>query len=286
MKIVSLLPSATEIVYALGLDDRLEGVTFECNWPPQAQNKPVISGTALPSEALGTAIDIDNAVRAQLDAGEPIYTLDRDRIAAIAPDLILAQDLCRVCAVPSGDVEEALGVIGCRADVLSLDPSTLDEVIECVGAVGEATGTSARADELMAELRARVDTVRASVAGLPRPRVFALEWFDPPFNAGHWVPDMIEAAGGEPVLAASGERSREVSWAEIADAAPEVVVLMPCGFDLDRCIAEGEALLDRRELGGARIVAVDGDAYFSRPGPRVIDGVEILAAVLSEARAS
>lgn len=286
MKIVSLLPSATEIVYALGLDDRLEGVTFECNWPPQAQNKPVISGTALPSEALGTAIDIDNAVRAQLDAGEPIYTLDRDRIAAIAPDLILAQDLCRVCAVPSGDVEEALGVIGCRADVLSLDPSTLDEVIECVGAVGEATGTSARADELMAELRARVDTVRASVAGLPRPRVFALEWFDPPFNAGHWVPDMIEAAGGEPVLAASGERSREVSWAEIADAAPDVVVLMPCGFDLDRCIAEGEALLDRRELGGARIVAVDGDAYFSRPGPRVIDGVEILAAVLSEARAS
>ena len=287
MKIVSLLPSATEIVYALGLDDQLEAVTFECNWPPQAQNKPVISGTALPMESLSTSSGIDGAVRAQLDAGEPIYTLDRERIAAIQPDLILAQDLCRVCAVPSGAVEDALEVIGCRADVLSLDPSTLDDVIACVGAVGSATGSEGRADEVMASLRARVDAVRSAVAGKPRPRVFALEWFDPPFNAGHWVPDMIDAAGGEPVLAASGERSREVSWAEIAAARPDVVVFMPCGYDLERAQAELASVRAVPELAGVpHIVAVDGDSYFSRPGPRVVEGVEILAELLNAVRAS
>jgi iron complex transport system substrate-binding protein len=287
VKIVSLLPSATEIVYALGLEEQLEGVTFECNWPPQAQDKPIISGTALPMESLTSSVQIDEAVRAQLDAGEPIYTLDRERIAAIQPDLILAQDLCRVCAVPSGAVEDALDSIGCRADVVSLDPSTLDDVIACVGTVGAATGTGEVAADVMAALRARVDTVRAAVAGLPRPRVFALEWFDPPFNAGHWVPDMIDAAGGEPVLAASGERSRQVSWAEIADAAPDVVVFMPCGYNLARAQAELASVRAVPELAGVpHVVAVDGDAYFSRPGPRVVDGVEILAELLSAVRAS
>lgn len=280
MRIVSLLPSATEIVYALGLEDQLEGVTFECNWPPEARSKPVISGTALPVETLATAADIDAAVRSQLDAGEPIYTLDRDRIGSIAPDLILAQDLCRVCAVPSGAVEEALDSIGCRADVVSLDPSSLDDVIACIGTVGYATGRAEAADALMASLRARVDAVRTRVRDLPRPRVFALEWYDPPFNAGHWMPDMIEAAGGLPVLAASGERSREVSWPEIAHAAPDVVLLMPCGYDLARASEEGRSLVGRAEFGDASLVAVDGDAFFSRPGPRVVDGVEILASLL------
>ena len=280
MRILSLLPSATEIVYALGLEDQLEGVTFECNWPPDAQSKPIVSGTALPVESLTTTAEIDAAVRAQLDAGAEIYTLDRELIASIEPDLILAQDLCRVCAVPSGAVEDALESIGCRADVVSLDPSSLDEVIACVGLVGAATGRAEAADALMASLRARVDRVRDAVAGLARPRVFALEWYDPPFNAGHWVPDMIEAAGGMPVLAASGERSREVSWPDIADAAPDVVVLMPCGYDLARAAEEGRSLIGRPEFGDASLVAVDGDAFFSRPGPRVVDGVEILAALL------
>ena len=282
MKIVSLLPSATEIVYLLGLDEQLEAVTFECNWPPAAQQKPIITGTALPMESLTSSSDIDAAVRSQIDAGDAIYTLDRDRIASIQPDLILAQDLCRVCAVPSGDVEDALDSIGCRADVLSLDPSSLDDVIACVGAVGDATGTGSRATDVMASLRARIDAVRNAVAGKPRPRVFALEWFDPPFNAGHWVPDMIDAAGGEPVLAASGYRSREIAWADIGAAAPDVVLLMPCGYNLERCIDEGRGLLDRPELAASTVIAVDGDALFSRPGPRVVDGVELLAGILHD----
>jgi iron complex transport system substrate-binding protein len=280
MKIISLLPSATEIVYALGLEDQLAGVTFECNWPPSAKTKPVISGTALPVESLATTADIDAAVRRQLDAGEPIYTLDRARIASIQPDLILAQDLCRVCAVPSGAVEDALETIGCRADVLSLDPSSLDDVIACIGAVGAATGRSDEAGALMTSLRARVSAVRSRVEGLPTPRVLALEWYDPPFNGGHWVPDMIAAAGGEAVLAASGERSRQISWPAIAATAPDVVLLMPCGYDLTRAAEEGRSLVGRTEFGAASLVAVDGDAHFSRPGPRVVDGVEILASVL------
>jgi iron complex transport system substrate-binding protein len=281
MKIVSLLPSATEIVYALDLGDQLEGVTFECNWPPAARDKPIISGTALAMDDLKGASAIDTAVRASLAADEPIYTLDRERIASIQPDLILAQDLCRVCAVPSGAVEEALDVIGCRAEVVSLDPSSLDEVIGCIGVVGAATGTAALAKALMTELRARVDRVRSAVAGLPRPRVFALEWSDPPFNAGHWVPDMIDAAGGEPVLADAGLASRRVEWSEVAAVDPEVVVFMPCGYDLAKATAEGRGLLDVPELAGAsRIWAVDGDALFSRPGPRVVEGVEALAGVL------
>ncbi|HZN15264.1 MAG TPA: cobalamin-binding protein [Acidimicrobiales bacterium] len=281
MKIVSLLPSATEIVFALGLGDQLEGVSFECNWPPEARTKPIVSGTALEMASLTTAAAIDTAVRSNLAAGEPIYTIDRERIATIKPDLILAQDLCRVCAVPSGAVEEALDVIGCRVDVVSLDPASLGDVIALIGVVGEATGRSGLAGDLMAGLRARVAAVREAVAGLDRPRVFALEWSDPPFNAGHWVPDMIDAAGGEPVLAETGVPSRQVTWAEVAAADPEVVVFMPCGYDLEKAAAEGASLRDIPELAAVpRIVAVDGDAYFSRPGPRVVDGVETLAALL------
>jgi iron complex transport system substrate-binding protein len=281
VKIISLLPSATEILFALGLEDSLEGVSFECNWPPAARDKPIISGTALAMDELVTPSQIDSAVTTNLAAGQPIYTLDRERIAAIQPDLILAQDLCRVCAVPSGAVEDALDVIGCRAEVLSLDPSSLDEVIAAVGAVGAATGTEVRAAELMADLRARVERVRAAVTGLAAPRTFALEWSDPPFNAGHWVPDMISAAGGEPILAEAGMPSRRVMWDDIAEARPDIVVFMPCGYDLERAAAEGRALVEVPALADvARIVAVDGDALFSRPGPRVVDGVEVLAAVL------
>lgn len=278
MKIVSLLPSATEIVYALGLEDDLMGVTFECDFPPAARAKPSVSGTALP-EDLDDARDIDDAVRAKLAEGEPIYTLDAAQIAAIKPDLILAQDLCRVCAVPSGAVDDALDVIGCKADVLSLDPSNLDDVIACIGQVGAMTGTEARAATVMAELRARVDAVRAAVTGAPRPRVFALEWSDPPFSGGHWVPDMIEAAGGTPVLGDPGQPSHRLEWSAIEAAAPDVVVFMPCGYNLEEAATEGRALLDHPSLRGT-LYAADSNALFSRPGPRVVDGVEALAAVL------
>jgi iron complex transport system substrate-binding protein len=261
LKIVSLLPSATEIVYALGLDDELCGVTFECDFT--------------------TAAEIDAAVTAAVTAGESIYTLDAARIRAIQPDLILAQDLCRVCAVPSSAVDEALAVLGCDANVLSLDPSSLDDVIACVGFVGGATGSIERANELMDALRARVARVRALVAD-----VLALEWSDPPFSGGHWVPDMIETAGGVPLLAQPGEPSQRLEWSRIAAAAPEIVVFMPCGYDLERARDEGRTLVTRAELRDVREVwAVNGDAYFSRPGPRVVDGVEALAALLHPDRA-
>jgi iron complex transport system substrate-binding protein len=281
VKIVSLLPSATEIVFVLGLGDALEGVTFECDYPAEARAKPVISGTALPVGEHLSARQIDDEVRAKVARGEAIYTLDSARVAAIQPDLILAQDLCRVCAVPSGAVEEALAVLGCRAEVLSLDPATLDDVIGCIGAVGDVTGAVQRARTLMDQLRRRLDQVRQAVAGLERPRVLALEWSDPPYTGGHWVPDMIDVAGGEPVLAASGSPSRAVGWAEVAAAAPEIAVFMPCGYALHEAVAEGERLLEVRELRSVeRVYAVDASAFFSRPGPRLVDGVEALASAL------
>ncbi len=281
VKIVSLLPSATEIVFALGLGEDLRGVSFECDYPESARSVPIVSGTALPTDGSLSAGEIDAEVSARVAAGESIYTLDDARIRAIDPDLILAQDLCQVCAVPSGAVEEALDVIGCHAQVVSLDPGRLDEVIACIGTVGAVTGTSRGADALMGELRARVDAVRQRVRGRRRPRVLVLEWQDPPFNAGHWVPDQVEAAGGVPVLAVAGARSRRLTWDEIASEDVDITVFMPCGFDLEGAVAQSSALLAHpRAAGLGRIVAVDANAYFSRPGPRVVDGVELLAALL------
>jgi iron complex transport system substrate-binding protein len=281
MKIISLLPSATEIVFALGLGDALVGVSFECDHPPEARTKPVVSGTALPTEEPLSAVEIDAAVSTKVAAAESIYSLDAERIRASAPDVILAQDLCAVCAVPSGQVEDALDVIGCRADVVSLDPGTLDEVIACIGRVGAAVGREVVADELMVRLRERVARVRTAIEGRPTVRALALEWSDPPFNAGHWVPDMIEAAGGDAVLARTGERSRRLDWSEVASAAADVVLFMPCGYALEAAVREGRPLAERSELAGAgEVWALAGDAYFSRPGPRVVDGVEILASIL------
>jgi iron complex transport system substrate-binding protein len=282
VRIVSLLPSATEIVFALGLGDDLVGVSFECDHPPEARTKPIVSGTALPDGPM-TAAEIDTAVREHLNLGEPIYTLDRLRIQAARPDVILAQDLCEVCDVPSGAVEDALEVLGCRAEVVSLDPTGLDDVIECVERVGATVGRVDEARELADGLRARVVAVREHVAGRARPSVLALEWSDPPFNAGHWVPEMIEAGGGAPVLARAGARSREVRWSEIeaVDATPLIVLFMPCGYGLEATVTEGRELVDRPELAGAdQVWAVAGDAYFSRPGPRVVDGVELVARIL------
>lgn len=281
MKIVSLLPSATEITFALGLGDQLEGRSFECDYPADAAGVTVVSGTALTTNGSGDAGAIDAEVTSMMDAGQPIYTLDNDRIQAIAPDLILAQDLCRVCAVPSGEVEAALDVVGCQAQVVSLDPTNLDEVIAGIGVVGAATGVQTRADELMADLRGRVEAVKARVGALPRQRVLVIEWADPPFNAGHWVPDMILAAGGDPVLAEPGERSVRLEWDQIAAADTDVIVFAPCGFDLDGAVEQAGPLLERPELAGAaRFYAVDANAHYSRPGPRLVEGLEVLAEIL------
>ena len=282
MRIVSLLPSATEIVYALGLQDRLEGVTDECDFPPAARSKPAVCTTSL---ALGGAEPgaIDSLVSDRVAAGESLYRLDADRIRYLRPDLILAQDLCRVCAVPSGEVNRALDALGCRAEVVSLDPSTLDDVIAGVTRVGSAAGVEAAAQSVAAALRARVDRVRRAAEGLHRPRVLALEWPDPPFAGGHWVPEMVRIAGGEDPLGIEGAASRRVTWAEIAGAAPEVIVYMPCGYYLDDAVAQARrlygagAFADLPAAVSGRVFAVDASSYFSRPGPRIVDGLETLA---------
>lgn len=286
MKIVSLLPSATEIVFALGLGDQLAGVSFECDYPEAARRVPVVSGTALDVRRNRTAAEIDAEVSAMVADGTSIYTLDDAMIRAIAPDLILAQDLCAVCAIDSGAVEDALDVIGCRAQVVSLDPAGLDDVLECIVQVGRATGTREVATAYVAGLRQRLDAVRARVADLARPRVFVLEWPDPPFNGGHWIHDMVEAAGGTPVLTEFRAPSRRLAWEEIGAESIDVTIFSPCGFDLAGAVEQASSFLGRSDrFGLGRIVAVDANAFFSRPGPRVVDGVELLAQLLHPTRA-
>jgi iron complex transport system substrate-binding protein len=279
MRIISLLPSATEIVFALGLEDDLVGVTHECDWPPAARTRRSVSFSVLPAAA--EPAEVDRMVSASIDGGEPIYRLDAEAVRELRPDLVLTQDLCAVCAVPSGHVNEALEVLGCRAEVLSMDPSSLGEVLDCVLRVGAATGTEAAAGTLVDELSRRLRSVADAVAGRERPETFALEWSDPPFNGGHWVPEMIDVAGGRAVLASRGTPSVRLTWAEIEATSAQVVVFMPCGYDLEAAATEGAVLLARPELAGAEaIFAVDASSYFSRPGPRLVDGVEILASAL------
>lgn len=279
MRIVSLLPAATEIAYALGLGDDLVGVTHECDWPPPARTKPRVSRTLLPADASPAEVDALVAA-AGAPGGIPTEVLEEGVLARLDPDLILTQDLCAVCALPAGDVEAALDALGCAAEVVSLDPSSIDDVLDGILRVGRATRRSDTAETVVGALRARIEAVRGAVAGLPRRRVFALEWSDPPFNGGHWLPEMIGIAGGEAVLAVPGGNSVRVTWAQIGAARPEVVVFTPCGYSLDEAAREGRALLHRPELAGVEIWAVDADSLFVRPGPRLVDGVETLARLL------
>jgi len=277
MRLVSLLPSATEIVYALGLGDDLVGVTFECDEPPSARvDKTVVVGGR---DTRGmTPGEIDEYVRSQLAAGADLYTLHADALAGLAPDLILTQDLCRVCALPSGHISDALDYLGCQADVLSLDPYSLDEVLGTILAVGTRTGVPDRAAELVAGLRRRLAAVAAAVAQEPRPRVAVVEWVDPPFTAGHWVPDLVDAAGGEPVAARPGARSVETTWSDVAAAAPDIVVVAPCGYHLDGAAEQARNVALR--FPGTAVWAIDADGIVVRPGPRLVDGVEAIAAIL------
>jgi iron complex transport system substrate-binding protein len=283
VRIVSLLPSATEIVFALGLGDQLDGVTYECDYPPEASSKPIVSDTALPQNRPLSAGEIDQLVSEFMDRGESIYILDKDLIRTIQPDLILVQDLCRVCAVQSGQVQDALADLGSEAEVISLDPKGLEDILECILAVARATGTEARGKELVEGLRERIERVRRSAVRLPSIRTLCLEWGDPPFVGGHWIPEMVEIAGGSSLLNGPGESSRRVTWREVAVATPEVILYMPCGYFLGDAEAEAEELFrlpDFAETPAARgdaVYAVDASSYFSRPGPRIVDGLEILA---------
>ena len=277
MRVVSLLPSATEIVYALGLGDQLVGVTFECDEPASARRDKTVVVGGRDTTGMSPAA-IDAYVRARLAVGQDLYTLHADALAALSPELILTQDLCRVCALPSGHVEEALDYLGCTAEVVSLDPHSLDDVLATILTVGEHAGARQQAEQLVSALRGRIEAVTSRVAGRRQPAVAVIEWTDPPFTAGHWIPDLVTAAGGRPVAARPGGHSVQVTWEQVRAAGPEVVVVAPCGFHLDDAAAQ--AIGAAEHLPGIPVWAIDADGLIVRPGPRLVDGIEALAAIL------
>ncbi|CAN5655687.1 MAG: ABC transporter substrate-binding protein [Ilumatobacteraceae bacterium] len=284
MRIVSLLPSATEILFELGVGEQVVGVTFECDFPPEARRKRIVSTSALP-EGLSPG-EIDLVVKERMAAGEDLYRLDRGAFADLDPTLIVTQDLCAVCAVDVSEVDDALAHLGCRADVLTLDPMTLDEVVDSVATVGAATGTSKRASEIVADCRSRLATVAAAVKGAAARPTLLLEWTDPAFTAGHWVPDMVTRAGGDCVLARPGANSVGVDWSAISECGAEVVLVAPCGFRLDGAAEQAAPVIAAGVLpAGAEVWAVDADALVVRPGPRVVEGVELFASILHPDRA-
>jgi iron complex transport system substrate-binding protein len=282
MRIVSLVPHATELLFALGLGADVVGVTHECDHPPAALRLRHVTRDVLPAGL--DAGEIDAAVRERTLAGEAIYELDREALAALEPELIVTQALCPVCAVSYDEVAEVARTLPSAPRVIALDPKTLGETLGDVRTIAQATGRRDAGVALIADAAARVDRVKLAVRAQPRVRVAAIEWLDPVFVAGHWTPQLIELAGGEDVLGMPGEPSRVVTWDELASARPEVLVVMPCGYDEQRAHAEATAYA--RELAGVgarRIVAVNASAYFSRPGPRLIDGLELLAHILHPA---
>ncbi len=279
MRIVSLVPHATELLFALGLGDDVVGVTHECDYPEAAQDLPQVTRDVLePGLSPG---EIDAAVRARTAAGESIYALDEELVRELEPDLVVTQALCHVCAVSVDEVQALAQSLADPPRVIALDPTTYGETVGDVRTIAQATNVKDAALDLIARTARRADVVRLAVRGAPRPRVAALEWMDPVFVAGHWIPQLIAMAGGEDVLGFDGEPSREATWEEVAAAQPEVVIVMPCGYDAARALVEAEEFADRlRALGADQVVAVNASAYFSRPGPRLIDGLELLAHIL------
>ena len=279
MRIVSLVPHATEALFALGLDEEVVAVTHECDFPPQTRKLARITRDALPAGL--NAAQIDAAVRERTAAGEAIYELDREALAEASPDLIVTQALCPVCAVSFDEVSQLAEELPSRPRTIALDPRTLSETLADVRTLAQATGRHEQGERLAADITRRIDSLQAAVQERERPRVLALEWLDPPYVAGHWTPQMIELAGGEDVLGRPGEPSRAASWEELAAARPDVAVVMPCGYDAARAREEALAYEGAlASLGAREVVAVDASAYFSRPGPRLVDGLQLLAHIL------
>ena len=279
MRIVSLVPSATEMLFALGLGDEITAVTHECDHPAEALDLPKVT-----RDLIGPGLEpaeIDRAVRRLTEQGKAIYALDEERLRALQPDLIVTQALCAVCAVSYDDVIKVAERIESEPQVLSLDPHTLGEVLGDVRTLADATGSKDAGVDLVQDAASRIDKVRLAVRAQEPVRVAALEWLDPVYVAGHWTPQLIEYAGGIDVLGLAGEHSEVRSWEEIAAAQPEVIVVMPCGYDAPRALEEANDYADELEAVGAqRVVAVDAAAYFSRPGPRLVDGLELMAHIL------
>ena len=286
MRICSLLPSATEIVYALGLGDRLVAVTHECDYPPEAAGLPVITRSAI-DHAGKSSRDIHNHISNSIHGGSSIYTIDQDLLKQLDPDIILTQELCDVCAVSYDEVQKVVRLLQGERKILSLEPTSVGSILGSIEEVGQLAGVPDRAHEVVQQLRQRIDGVASVAHTAPaEPRVLALEWLDPPFVGGHWVPEMARLAGGTDNLGREGYPSFEISWDDVADYDPQVVVLMPCGFNLERTLEE----LHRAALPpewhrltavrSGQVYAVDGSGYYNRPGPRIVDGLEMLAEII------
>ena len=277
MRICSLLPSGTEILYSLGLGDQIVAVTHECDYPPETAAKPRITEDLMEQGRM-TSVEIDHHVSSNIGRHGTIYRLKQDLLETLEPDLIVTQELCEVCAVSYKEVQHAARVLEGRTRIVSLEPTTLNEMLETILLVGELTGRKDAALEKVQELNARLQRVRERVRDRERPRVYAMEWLDPPFSAGHWVPEMVEIAGGHEVLGKAGSKSERITPERILEAQPEIIVLMPCGFSLERTVEEYRRTRFLPEWSG-QLYAVDGSSYFNRSGPRLIDGVEILSEI-------
>jgi iron complex transport system substrate-binding protein len=280
VRVVSLLPSATEILFGIGAGELVVGVTHECDFPEQARALPALTSTLLPQDL--DAAGIDRHVRAKVHAGSSLYGLDDERLAALEPDLIVTQELCAVCAVSYEIVDRAAKRLRGDPRIVSLEPSSLEDVFSTIAFLGELTDRRDGAAELLVALRARVAALAARAADLPRPRTLVLEWTDPPMSGGHWTPGLVELAGGEPILANPGANSRALTWDEIADAQPEVTIVAPCGFDLHRATLALDAIPAReRALLGPNVHTIDGNAFVNRPGPRLVETAELFAAAIT-----
>ncbi|GIW44989.1 MAG: cobalamin-binding protein [Candidatus Binatia bacterium] len=285
MRVVSLVPGATETVFALGRGSCLVGVSHECDFPPEAKMLPVVTHPRV--AAAGASYEIDQQVRAAVAAGEPLYDIDAELLRALSPELVLAQDRCEVCALPAHTVEQLVQRLGFPVTVVRLHAHDLESLLADIQRIARALRCASQGEELAGKMRAEIAAVARTVQRARyRPRVLCLEWLDPPMVAGNWMPALVECAGGQAVLSRAGEESRSTSWSSIAQAGPEVVVLMPCGFTMERTMAEVERLRSHAEwpslpaVRHGRVYVVDGNAYFNRPGPRIVDSLRILAGLV------
>ena len=285
MRIVSLLPSATEILFALGFDKEIVGVSHECDFPPHARTKKVVIHSRIPKDA--APAEIDRLVREFVERGESLYSVDTQALDALQPDLIITQDLCQVCAPSGNEISQLLTSLPSKPQILWLTPKSLEQIFDNLRELGEATGRSEMADTLITEGRVRLAKIEAATRVLvSRPRVFCMEWMDPVYCCGHWVPEMVRIAGGFDKLGREGADSVRIRWDDVLEWKPEVLIVMPCGFDLEKTFKESQRLTaypgwdDLPAVRNGRVYAVDANSYFARPGPRVVEGTELLAHLL------
>lgn len=286
MRICSLLPSTTEVVCALGLADNLVGVTHECDYPPEVRDKSKVIMSFINPDELSSR-EIDRLITKNRNEGKSTYLIDIAALREANPDIILTQGLCEVCAVSGNEVVESVKALGRTPEIISLEPSTIGQILDTILTIGDATGTKDRADELVGKLRSRLGRIESLFSGeRDRPRVFCMEWLDPPYAAGHWIPEMVELAGGANGIGKPGEPSRKVSWEDILDFAPQIILVMPCGFNIEDTLKEIDTVASNEywnKLPASRrghAYLVDANSYFSRSGPRIVDGLEIMAKII------